>query len=83
MNESKVLKAIQGSSNIVKLIENIPSGFVESQAKQEKLHIEYAMAIECLPGGELSLNMFKVGKYPGFVAHFFFVQIVKAINHMH
>jgi len=41
------------------------------------------MAIECLPGGELSLNMFKVGKYPGFVAHSFFCQIARAIQHMH
>lgn len=83
MNESKVLKAIQGHSNIVKLVENIPSGYVESQAKHEKLHIDFAMAIECLPGGELSLNMFKVGRYPNFVAHYFFCQVSSAIAHMH
>lgn len=83
MNESKVLKAIQGHPNIVKLVENIPSGYVESKAKHEKLHIDFAMAIECLPGGELSLNMFRVGRYPNFVAHYFFNQVTKAIAHMH
>lgn len=41
------------------------------------------MALECLPGGELSYNMFRVGGYPGNVAHYFFKQICKAIEHMH
>lgn len=41
------------------------------------------MAIECLKGGELYFNMTKVGKYPGFVAHYFFCQVVDAIAHMH
>lgn len=62
----------------------IPSGYVESSSvKHEKLHIDYAMALECLPGGELSYNMFRVGGYPGHVAHYFFKQICKAIEHMH
>ena len=41
------------------------------------------MVIECLRGGELYFNMAKVGKYPPFVAHYFFCQVVDAIAHMH
>lgn len=41
------------------------------------------MAIECIKGGELYYNMSKFGRYSPHVAHYFFVQVVGAIQHMH
>jgi len=40
------------------------------------------MSIECLKGGELYFNMSRVGRYPPFVAHWFFKQAVSAIGFM-
>jgi serine/threonine protein kinase len=86
MNDAKVLQKIQGHENIVGLIEVIPEGTVdvaESGVGSHKLHVDYAMAIECIKGGELYFNMEKFGSYTPKVAHYFFRQIVDAIAHMH
>jgi serine/threonine protein kinase len=87
MNDATVLEAIQGHPNIVKLIEVIPSGIVEtadsSSGGAQRLHVDYAMAIECLRGGELYYNMQKFGRLPPAAAHYFFSQILDAIKHMH
>jgi hypothetical protein len=67
MNDAVALQAIQGHKNIVKLIEVIPEGIVEtaesSSSGSQKLHVDYAMAIECLKGGELYFNMQKFGRF--------------------
>jgi serine/threonine protein kinase len=67
MNDAVALQAIQGHKNIVKLIEVIPEGIVEtaetSSGGSQKLHVDYAMAIECLKGGELYFNMQKFGRF--------------------
>lgn len=87
MNDAKVLQAIQGHPNIVSLIEVIPEGIVEtaesSHGGAQKLHVDYAMAIECLRGGELYFNMQKFGRYTPDVAHYYFCQVLDAIGHMH
>jgi serine/threonine protein kinase len=87
MNDATVLKAIQGHPNIVRLIEVIPEGIVEtaesSSGGSQKIHVDYAMAIECLRGGELYFNLQKFGRFPPDVAHYFFSQILDAIAHMH
>lgn len=76
MNDAKVLQNIQGHPNIVNLIEVIPQGIVEtaesSHGGAQKLVVDYAMAIECLRGGELYFNMEKFGAYTPDVAHYFF-----------
>jgi hypothetical protein len=45
----------------VKLIEVIPKGIVEtadsSSGGAQRLQVDYAMAIECLRGGELYYNL--------------------------
>lgn len=59
INDAEALMSIQGHPNIVKLIKVIPNGYVESTANNHhKLHIDYAMVIQCLKGGELSFNMY-------------------------
>ena len=82
MNDATVLERIQGHRNIVKLIEVIPEGVVQTVDNQS-LHVDYAMVIECLHGGELSFNMRKFGRYSPAIAHYFFVEVVDAITHMH
>ena len=71
----------------MKLIEVIPEGIVEtaesSSGGSQKIHVDYAMAIECLKGGELYFNMQKFGRFEPQLAHYFFKQIVSAIAHMH
>ena len=66
----------------MKLIEIIPEGVVET-VDGRKLHVDYAMAIESIRGGELSFNINKFGRYSPRIAHYFFKQIVDAISHMH
>lgn len=82
MNDAHVLKSIQGHPNIVKLAEVIPEGLVQT-ADNRKLHVDYAMVIECIRGGELSYNLKKFGRYTPEVAKYFFKQVVDAIAHMH
>jgi hypothetical protein len=49
------------------LIEVIPEGIVETAASShggsQKLHVDFAMAIECLKGGELYFNLQKYGRF--------------------
>ncbi len=40
----------------------IPEGIVETNDGQ-KTHVDYAMAIECLKGGELYFNLKKFGRF--------------------
>jgi len=82
MNDAHVLKNIQGHPNIVELKEIIPEGTVEV-ADGQKLHVDYAMVIECLKGGELYFNLKKFGRFSPAVAHYFFCQILDAIAFMH
>ena len=56
-----MLKNIQGHPNLVKLREIIPEGTVETM-DNHKLHVDYAMALEAIKGGELSYNMYKFGR---------------------
>lgn len=71
MNDAHVLKEIQGHPNIVELKEILPEGIVETNDGQ-KLHVDYAMVIESLKGGELYFNMKKFGRFPPRMAHYFF-----------
>lgn len=60
MNDANVLQNIQPHQNIVSLKRVIPEGIVETNDGQ-KTHVDYAMAIECLKGGELYFNLKKFG----------------------
>lgn len=81
MNDAHVLKEIQGHPNIVELKEILPEGIVET-ADGQKLHVDYAMVIESLKGGELYYNLKKFGRFPPRMAHYFFCQVLDAIVHM-
>jgi serine/threonine protein kinase len=71
----------------VNLIEVIPEGIVEtaesSHGGAQKLHVDFAMAIECLKGGEMYYNLQKFGRFKPSMARYFFGQVVDAIAHMH
>lgn len=70
-NDATVLSSIQGHPNIVKLIEVIPEGQVNT-SEGDTMNVDYAMVIECLRGGELSYNLNKYGRLSSDVAHYFF-----------
>ena len=82
MNDASVLERIQGHPNIVRLIRTIPQGKVLSP-EGEPVEVDYAMVIETLKGGELSLNLQKYGAFNANMAHHYFKQIASAIGHMH
>lgn len=71
MNDADVLKKIQGHDNIVKLIDVIPEGKVQTN-DGEQIHVDYAMVIESYTGGELSFNLKKFGFFKPEIAHYFF-----------
>ena len=81
MNDANVLERIQGHQNIVKLNRILPEGIVETTCGQ-KLHVDYAMVMETLKGGELYYNLKKFGRFPPRMSHYFFCQILDAICHM-
>jgi len=82
MNDANVLQSIQGHPNIVRLVDVIPEGIVNTKnAKQ--LHVDYAMVLESLKGGELSYNLIKYGRFTPELTQYFFLQITSAIHHMH
>lgn len=81
MNDASVLERIQGHPNIVSLSQVMPEGIVETTCGQ-KLHVDYAMVMETLKGGELYFNLKKFGRFPPRMCHYFFCQILDAICHM-
>lgn len=82
MNDAHVLRKIQGHTNIVKIVDVIPEGIVNTSNGQ-KLHVDYAMVLETLRGGELSYNLQKYGRLSPALCYYFFKQITSAIAFMH